>query len=219
MKRILLFISLFFCSIAYSQLNDLTVHYTGTDYKKATGKKVASQTNYTISNYISKGKRLTISTYPNFELKRLIENNHLLILTETRNQKYFKDTIISDSTKVKHQSKKYGPLIYTNEKKTILGYSCTKVTLTKQELNGDSTLLTGWITDNLSTQFGFLPAFSDFEIPNKRIMVELEWEDARGANKIIATEISTKPIPASIFILSTKGYKEIQQKDLQNKKS
>jgi predicted lactoylglutathione lyase len=221
MKRILLLISLFFCAASYSQLNDLTIHYTGTNYKKATDKKAASQYKFTSTYYYSKGKLLISNNYPNFKAQTIIANHTILILTETGNYKFFSSRTISDSNKAKQKINNISALDHSNEKKIILGYSCMKISRTKKEVKGDSTYQYGWVTDNLPSQIPFelIPEYSEFKIPNKHIVLEIGKENSKSSYRMIATEISTKPIPDSVFNLSTKGYKEIQKKDSQNKKS
>lgn len=122
---------------------------------------------------------------------------------------------------------------YTNEKKKILGYDCTKVLLTVEEESEASTkvtltvepkketILTAWITDKLKSMHADLANAQNNEMDLSELKgVILEMETSVKENgmdlkmKMTTTEISTKNIDDAQFKANTEGCRMVDYKEM-----
>lgn len=99
-------------------------------------------------------------------------------------------------------------IVFTKEKKKILGYDCTKALTTLVGKGGRFTALTIWYTDKIQggAGLGIINADVVSKLPDMVLEVTMTQGNLRSTLK--ATDISTKPVPEAIFNPSTSGYTE-----------
>jgi hypothetical protein len=214
MRKFLLILSLVFSTSIISQTNDLTIQYEGTIQTKATDTKVASTSSYTSTQYLSKGKKLVVDIRPNLKSTVLTGNGNITAFLEytLSTGKTYKSFAKKDLKELKNMpdiKKNYSPLVYTKEKKTILGYACTKVTLMRKDSTGNTYTIYGWLSDKLKVQDEDTLFNGDYGFHTKQMILEIEGEDDKKITHIIASAVSTKPIAKAVFNISTVGYTQI----------
>ena len=130
-----------------------------------------------------------------------VKSDTIIILREIGTAKYI--TYLSGD-KRREQDKKFEGVVFNDarEKKTILGYECTKVVATLKDgsvYNAFYTPLINLLTNQYEYQFEELPG------------LVLEYEELLGNGKTkikyTASKISFLPIPAAKFDVTTTGYR------------
>jgi GLPGLI family protein len=129
------------------------------------------------------------------------KNDSTIILRELGNTKYIS---YLDGNKRKEKNKKYEGIKFTktNEKKTILGYDCSKVIATLADGSAYDVYYTSAIvpsTTEYEYQFRDLPGF----------VLEYEAEFEQGKTKVTftASKISLVPVPVAKFDVPKSGYR------------
>lgn len=113
---------------------------------------------------------------------------------------------------------------YTNEKKAIAGYECTKAIVTATGKDKKEEKITVWLTEAIKADVSRAAqpknggiAHADF----KGYPLEIEMNSNQGGMdmtiKITTTEVNTSPIEDSMFSISTEGYKMTSYKDFMSK--
>jgi GLPGLI family protein len=162
--------------------------------------------NSSLNIYFKNERSLTEMVTPLYNIRTLSDSKGTLMLMDGTGEKIFTRTSAEEAAKNKMPAKNAEPVLtITNEKKKILGYDCVKATVTSKD---NTTNIILWFTDKIvcSASTGFVPE----EILKKIKGLPLEMNIDKGPikSKITASEISVKPLPDAVFILSTAGYTE-----------
>jgi GLPGLI family protein len=211
MKKIFVLMGLIVSACVCAQVKEGFVKYTmtiegtaGTDMAKA------MLGNSTITIYFKNGKSLTDMKNPIFNTKTLLDNNGLLMLMEGANQKFYTRKTKAEIDQEKAMKKNVVPsILFTQEKKKILGYDCVKATMTMSAINGKIPRMTMWYTDkiaNLPTAIG--PVDENMMSKLKGMVLEIDLAQGNVNSKMVATEVSSKPVSDAVFNVSTAGYTE-----------
>ncbi len=209
MKK-LLFISLVFLFIkADAQLTEGTVKFV----IKVDGNQqdISAQmlSNTSITIYFKKEKALMDMHTMAYTMRTVTDNNGILLLMDAAGQKFYSKKSKEDIAKDKATGKSPDPVVtFTHETKKILGYDCKKVYLTVQGNRGVLNKMTIWSTDKIKNVPGLGPVNAEVLSKLKGMALEVEMEQSGIKSRLIATEISTKPLADAVFLLSTNGYTE-----------
>lgn len=103
---------------------------------------------------------------------------------------------------------------YTNEKKMIAGYECTKAIVTTLDKEKKEQKIIVWTTDKIKADLSKLKkaAGNNMELGDlKGYVMEMQADMSRGGQNmkmvLSATEVSSAPIDDAVFKVSTEGYK------------
>ena len=158
------------------------------------------------------------------------DGNKLTTITEQMGNKSgftaTKEELEATSKNEKGESK---PKIdYTNDKKTIAGYECTKAVISTLGKDKKENKVNVWVTDKIKAENN--PAkktggrgssmMMDFgDLKGYPLEIEMNTNQQGMAMKILisATEVLTTPIEDSFFTVSTDGYKMMSYKEMQEK--
>lgn len=163
--------------------------------------------NATMAIYFKNDKSLTDMVSPVYTMKTLTDSKGVLTVMESIGQKSFSRKTNEELEKEKTKSNDPQVTI-TKEKKKILGYDCTKALVTTKDGKGRSSTVVMWYTDKIRCTA--IAGITNNDVLNKLKGTPLQVELDRGPVKstITAIEISVKPVPESVFVLSTAGYTE-----------
>lgn len=114
---------------------------------------------------------------------------------------------------------------YTQEKKTIAGYECTKATVTNIGKEGKEMKAIVWVTDKIKSdlsnkkRMGGRSSMDLGDLKGYPLEIQMNTNQNGMDMKIVisATEVSTSPIDDSEFVLNTEGYKMVSYKDFMQK--
>ncbi len=166
--------------------------------------------NSDIMIYFKNDKTLSEMATPVYSMKTLVDKNGMLTLMDAMGQKFYMKKTLEEFTREKAQKKTADPIIvYTKETKKILGYDCTKVLITVSGNKGTKLTMNGWHTDKIHTENAAMGLFDPEMLAKfKGMLLEIEMQQGPIKTRMTVTEISTKPVPDSKFVLSTVGYVE-----------
>lgn len=209
MKKLLIFFTAFICIGANAQIKEGMVKFT----MKLEGNPndIASQLmgNTVFTLWFKNEKVLMEMTTPVYSMKTLTDSKGMLMLMNAGGQKFFTRKTKEEIDKAKANNKIPDPVIvYTKETKKILGYDCTKAYLTIQDSRGGSSNMTIWHTDKIRNIPGIGPINNEILEKLKGMSLEIETELRGVKSRMTATEVSAKPVPDAVFVLSTAGYAE-----------
>lgn len=111
---------------------------------------------------------------------------------------------------------------YTNEKKTIAGYECTKAIVTTTGKDKKDMKMTVWVTDKIKYDLPKSKSGNMMDLGDlKGYPLEMEMQQSQQGMdmKIIisATEVSTAAVDDSVFKANTDGYKMYTYKEFSDK--
>jgi hypothetical protein len=113
---------------------------------------------------------------------------------------------------------------YTNEKKTIAGYECTKALVKSLDKEKKENVITVWVTDKLKpmspeARKARRGGFDLGDIKGQPLAMEASQSSNGMDMKIMmtATEVSTSPIDDAVFVPNTDGYNMMSYKDYMDK--
>lgn len=209
MKKTLLFLTLAICFQLRAQIKEGTVKYAmkvdgnNTDI----GSQILGSTTFTI--YFKNDKALMEMGTPAYTMRTLTDNTGVLMLMDAAGQKFFTRRTRADLEAAKKNKKAPDPVItYSKEKKKILGYDCTKATVSITGGKGKAYQMILWHTDKIRNIPGVGPINGELLENLKGMALELEMEQGGVKSRMTATEVSTRPLPDRLFTLSTTGYLE-----------
>ncbi len=165
--------------------------------------------NSSVNVYFKQEKTVMEMASPLYNMKTISDSKNVLILMDAMGQKTFTRSSKPEADKQKNKSVNSGPaIVFTKEKKKILGYDCTKALVTMAGKGGRATSLMIWYTDKIQggAGLGIISADVVSKLPGMVLEVNMTQGTLRSTLK--ATEISTKPVPEAIFNPSTSGYTE-----------
>jgi GLPGLI family protein len=205
MKKLLFILSILFIgTIARAQISEGVINYD----MKMEGMPPEATTmmgNMTTKISFKKGKALTeVKTNIN-NIKTLVDATGMLMLMDNMGQKMYSKI---SAEKMKQQMSGYTPAItYTNEKRTIAGYSCVKAIITIKRGKDQSSKMDVWYTNKIapiitSSNTAFLTGL-------KGMPMEYEMNQGPMKMKLTAKNVSTSPVADATFNLSTAGYTEM----------
>ncbi len=190
---------------AEAQINEGTVKYA----MKVDGNQedIAAQMliNTSVTIYFKKEKALMDMTTPAYHMKTLTDNTGVLMLMDAMGQKFYTRKNKEDISKGKTPD----PVVsFTNESKKILGYDCKKANLTVTGNRGTVSKMVIWTTDKIRNVPGIGPVNTEALSKLKGMALEVEMEQGGIKTRMVATEISTKPLTDAVFVVSTNGFTE-----------
>ncbi len=115
---------------------------------------------------------------------------------------------------------------YTQEKKSIAGYECSKAILTTIGKDGKEQKITVWVTEKIKNtaargkRTGGRGMSMDFgDLNGYPLQIEMTQNQNGGEMKIImaAVEVSTAVIDDALFTVNTEGYTMMSYKEMQEK--
>lgn len=163
--------------------------------------------NASMTIYFKNDKSLTDMVSPVYTMKTLTDSKGMLMVMETIGQKSF--TRNTNEELAKEKPKSYDPqVVITKEKKKILGYDCTKALITTKDSKDKLSTTVMWYTDKI--RCAAIAGITNTDVLGKIKGTPLQIEIDKGAvkSRITAAEISVKPVPDAVFVLSTAGYTE-----------
>lgn len=111
------------------------------------------------------------------------------------------------------RSKSKPAIRYTNEKKTIAGYECTKAVLTTEQKNNEKSETIAWVTERIKANQTPRKAASrgvaDLgDLKGQPLEMEITHNSQGNNVRIImtTTQVLTTPLPDSLFVPKTAGY-------------
>ncbi|MGI8635570.1 MAG: DUF4412 domain-containing protein [Segetibacter sp.] len=153
--------------------------------------------------YIKGTKSRTDLETPNYKQIMIYDSktDSTIILRELGNSKYIS---YLDGNLRKEKNKKYEQIQFTNtnEKKTILGYDCTKVIA---KLFDETTYEVYYTTSIIPSTTGYEYQFRD--LPGFVLEYEAEFERGKTKVKFTATKITLIPVPVAKFDVPKTGYR------------
>ena len=111
-------------------------------------------------------------------------------------------------------------ITYTEEKKTIAGYECKKAIVEMKNEKGETNKVDVWYTDKLQGSTGGSGRMGGNQFKGLK-GAPLEFSMQQGPMKLqmVATNVSTSPIPDAKFAVSTDGYTEVKLDDLKKQRA
>ncbi len=200
---------LLFTTMLQAQLREGLVKYSMTVEGDESGFANPLLGNSSVNVYFKQERTLMEMASPLYNMKTISDSKNVLILMDAMGQKTFTRSSKAEADKQKNKSANSAPaIVFTKEKKKILGYDCTKALVTMAGKGGRSTGLTIWYTDKIQggAGLGIINADVVSKLPGMVLEVNMTQGTLRSTLK--ATEISTKPVPEAIFNPSTSGYTE-----------
>jgi len=185
-------------------ISDCTIDYTVSVEDASANPSVAKAmagTHKTL--YIKGSKSRTDLETPSFRQSMIYDSktDSTVILRELGNNKYIS---FLDADKRKEKNKKYEGIQFTktNEKKTILGYECTKVVA---NFGDSSTYDVYYTTSIVPSTTGYEYQFRD--LPGFVLEYEAEFEHGKTKVTYTASKISLVPVPVAKFDIPKTGYR------------
>ena len=205
MKKIFVASLLLLFIHAEAQINECTVKYV----MKVDGdqENIAAQMliNTSVTIYYKKEKALMDMTTPAYHMKTLTDNTGVLMLMDAIGQKFYTRKSKEDIAKGKTPD----PVIsLTNETKKIVGYDCKKAFITVTGNKGTVVKMAIWTTDKIQNVSGIGPVNAEALAKVKGMALEVDMEQGGIKTRMVATEISTKPLADAVFVVSTNGFTE-----------
>lgn len=210
MKKLFFVLLLSMSTLAHAQLQEGTIKFSmsiegGDDGGMASTMMGGS----TITLYFKKEKSLTEMVSQLYNMRTLADSKSTLVLMDAMGQKSFsrKNNPVAD--KVKTPAKDNGPAItYTKEKKKILGYECSKAIVLLKDTKAKGGQIIVWVTEKIQPNTGLGLISADILSRFKGMVLEVEMIQGAMKTKMVAKEISVKPLADAVFVLSTAGYAE-----------
>ena len=114
---------------------------------------------------------------------------------------------------------------YTQEKKTIAGYECSKAILTTVDKDKKENKMNVWVTEKIKSnqtqgkKSGGRMRMNFGDLKGYPLEMEMSTNQQGMEMKILitATEVLTTPIDDGVFTVSTEGYKMMTYKEMQDK--
>jgi GLPGLI family protein len=153
-----------------------------------------------------------------FNSTTISDENSSITLMEQMGQKQFYK--LSKADMEKESKKTPEPKIsYTEEKKTIAGYECKKAIVETKSEKGETNKIDVWYTDKLQGPSGHGGGMGANQFKGlKGAPLEFSMQQGPMKMQMIATNVSTAPIPDAKFAASTDGYTEVKLEDLKKQR-
>ena len=185
-------------------ISDCTVNYEVTVEDTKADPSVAKSMSATSKVVYIKGtKSRTDLETPSFKQTMIYDSksDSTIILRELGNSKYIS---YLDGNMRKEKNKKYEGIQFTNtnDKKTILGYDCTKVIA---KLADGTTYEVFYTTSIIPSTTGYEYQFRD--LPGFVLEYEAEFERGKTKVKFTASKITLIPVPVAKFDVPKTGYR------------
>jgi hypothetical protein len=115
-------------------------------------------------------------------------------------------------------------IVYSDEKRTVAGYECSKAIVTTMDKNNKEKQSVVWYTDKIKTnpahRRGASRRMTDFgDLKGHPLAMEMT-EDYQGNEMKInmtTTEVLTAPVDDAVFKINTDGYKMMSYKEMKEK--
>jgi len=204
MRKIFLLLTVIACTNIHAQVAEGTIKYT---MELEGGFSMGPNVSTII--YFKKDKSLTEMNTPVYTMKTLNDNNGMLLLMNANGNKFYQRKTKAEIDKDRLTGKTATPVIEaTKQKKMILGYECIKSYLTVP-VKGANSKIGLWHTAKISPITADLGVLTrDMAKKINGAVLEINIEEGPIKSTIRAVEISVKPVPESVFNLSTVGYTE-----------
>ena len=208
MKKTFTLIALLLASVLYGQIKEGSIKYAVT-VDNSTDETVKALTANMQSRLQFKNTKALYELGGGFfTIKTLVDEKGLLLLSEQMGRKFY---MRSSREQLNAQKQPVPVITYTNEKKVIKGYPCTKAIITVKAGKGPETRSTIWFTEKIQN-----PAALESANPILKTLkgFPLEFEVVNGPMtfKLTATEISIAAVPDAVFNISLAGYTEMPVK-------
>jgi GLPGLI family protein len=219
MKKYLVCISLFLASQMYAQVKEGFIRYSMKMDKKGADELFNQMMGLSETKmYFKKGKSLAITTTPLTTMRILNDEKGLLMLTEAGEHKIFmrktrQEIEQARLRRLEKMPKSRVSIVYTNEKKKILGYDCTKAVIQYPDAHEKENKFIVWYTTAIDNPPNPNQAYPDELARIKGLPLEFDMEKNGMKMQMTVKEISLKPVPDAVFVLSTAGYIERVPKD------
>lgn len=212
MKKLLAIAALIVTStIANAQVKEGTVIYN-MEFQGLPAEAASMMGTMETKVYFKKDKSLSEVTSSMGTIKTLMDSKGMLMTMDQMGQKVFMKSSPADLEK---QTKDLAtPKIeYVNETKTIAGYECKKAIITTH-VKDEDVKTEVWYTDKIvSSAMGKSKDAAMFK-GLKGFPLEYVVSQGQIKIKMTAKEVTTAPVPDSMFALSTEGFTEMNMDDL-----
>ncbi len=163
----------------------------------------------TITLYFKKEKTLAEMVSQLYNMRTLTDSKSTLVLMDAMGQKLFSRKNNTAPDKSTSTAKETGPAItYTKEKKKILGFDCSKAIVEVKNNKSKGSQIIAWFTEKIQSNSGLGLISPEILASLKGMVLEIEMTQGAIKTKMVAKEISVKPVPDAVFALSTAGYTE-----------
>lgn len=210
MKRFFFLLGLLISTtLLQAQIREGLVKYSMTVEGDESGMANPLLGNSSVNVYFKQDRTVMEMVSPLYNMRTISDSKNVLVLMDAMGQKSFTRSSKAEADKQKSKAGTSHPtIVFTKEKKKILGYDCTKALTTLVGKGGRSTSLTIWFTEKIQggAGLGIINAEVVSKLPGMALEVNMTQGNLRSTLK--ATDISTKPIPEAIFNPSTSGYTE-----------
>lgn len=208
MRKLLTLFVLVLCTSIQAQVKEGSIKYKMELTGAPGGDDMAAVlSNASMTIYFKNDKSLTDMVSPVYTMKTLTDSKGVLMVMESIGQKSF--TRKTTEELAKEKPKNFDPqVVITKEKKKILGYDCFKALITTKDSKDKSSTTVMWYTDKI--RCAAIAGVTNTDVLDKIKGTPLQIEIDKGAvkSRITAAEISVKPVPDAVFVLSTAGYTE-----------
>jgi hypothetical protein len=210
MKKIAVILTILCINHVQAQIKEGFVKYNMTIEGDASKGFNPMTGNTGITIYFKNDKTLSEMSTSIYSMKTLVDKTGMVTLMDAMGQKFYIKKTLEELVKERNQKKTADPVIvYTKETKKILGYDCVKTFITVEGTKGTKLTMTGWHTNKIHTENAAMGLFDPAILSKfKGMLLEMEMSQGPIKTKMTVTEISTKPVPDSKFVLSTAGYIE-----------
>lgn len=211
MKKLFTIAALAFSSVCFAQVKEGSITYS-MKIEGLPAEQAAMMGDMQTTVYFKKDKALSELKSNMYNMKTLMDNNGMLMLMDQMGQKNYMQITKADMEK---QQKSIGePKIeYKDDKKTIAGYECKKAVITTKVEDKDVQSEI-WYTEKINNTA--ITSGQNGAMFKGLKGVPLEYTIDQGQAKIdlVATNVSTAPVPDSKFVVSTDGYNKLNMDDL-----
>ena len=209
MKKVIFLLVILSSLQATAQVEEGILKYSMTIQGEQPGTINPMVGNSSVTIYFKKGKSLTEMSTPIYSMQTLYDSKGLLLLMNAVGKQFYTRKSPEDLQKEKLAKNEVAPMIaLSKEKKKILGYDCSKATITLSDKSGKKVTLTVWCTDKIHNIPDVGPVTADIQVKIKGIPLEIQMNEGPINSLMRATDVSVKPVAESVFNLSTSGYTE-----------
>jgi hypothetical protein len=206
MKKLLTIAALALSTVSFAQVKEGSITYS-MKIEGLPDDQAAMMGDMQTTVYFKKDKALSEMKSNMYNVKTLMDKNGMLMLMDQMGQKNYIQ--VSKADMEKQQKDIQAPKIeYKDDKKTSAGYECKKAVITAK-VNDKEVQSEIWYTEKIATDA--INNSQSGAIFKGLKGTPLEYTIDQGPAKVdlVATNVSTSPVPDSKFTVSTDGYNKL----------
>lgn len=209
MKKLFISAALALFSVAAFAQDNVTVTYS-VEMEGLPPEQAAMMKGMELKNYMKGGKVRSENSNPFSSTVSVIDDKgNSITLIDAMGQKKF----VKGNNNDKKKESKDPVVTQLKDTKTIAGYDCKKAKVKFTTEKGETQESTVWYTEKLKASSNANARMGAFKGING-LPLEFEMNYGPMKMKMLATAVSTSPIPDSKFELSTEGYTEMTPEEM-----